>query len=120
MPRPGLLYDIVGESLCSEVIFILCYLTVFLLIFYLRVIPFREKPSLQPQTAVQPTVVSKEIVSVTHRTGRSQMGCSFVVRFLTNMGQTLELYAYEEEFGGLKEGVTGLLTCRGRYFVDFK
>ena len=47
------------------------------------------------------------------------MGYSFVINFLTEDGQTLELYAYEIEFGGLKEGTRGVLTYKGRYFVDY-
>ena len=44
MPRAGLLYGIVDESLCSNLIFVLYFLALMLLIFYMRVIPFREKP----------------------------------------------------------------------------
>ena len=47
------------------------------------------------------------------------MGYSFVINFLAEDGQTLELYAYEVEFGGLKEGMNGILTYKGRYFVAF-
>lgn len=32
----------------------------------------------------------------------------------------LELHAHEIEFGGLKEGMEGILTYQGRYFMDFK
>ena len=39
---------------------------------------------------------------------------------MTEEGKELELFAYEIEFGGLKEGVKGELTYKGRYFVDFK
>jgi len=47
------------------------------------------------------------------------MGYSFVVNFRTEDGKILELYAYEIEYGGLKEGITGVLTYQGRYFVSF-
>ena len=110
MPRAGLLYGIVDESLCSNLIFVLYFLALMLLIFYMRVIPFREKPCYEPEKAVQATVISKEIVSDTQRSGRSQMGYSFVITFRTADGENLELYAYEEEFGGLKDGTSGTLT----------
>jgi len=48
------------------------------------------------------------------------MGYSFVVTFRTAQGELLELYAYEVEFGGMKEGMTGMLTYQGPYFVDFQ
>ena len=48
------------------------------------------------------------------------MGYSFVVNFQTDDNQALELYAYETEFGGLKEGIKGKLIYQGRYFVDFE
>ena len=120
LPMPGFLYGIVDETLCSNLLFVLYFFALMLLISYLRVIPFREKPCCEPEKAVQASVISKEIISGTQRSGRSQMGYSFVVTFRTTDDQTLELYAYEEEFGGLKEGVAGLLTYQGRYFVDFK
>ena len=31
----------------------------------------------------------------------------------------LSVACYEIEFGGLKEGMEGILTYQGRYFVDF-
>ena len=120
MPRAGFLYGLVDERVCAELIFVIYLLALMVLIFYLRVFPFREKPSFDPEEAVHATVISKEIVSGTQRSGRSQMGYSFMVTFRTSDGQTLELYAYEEEFGGLKEGMAGELTYQGRYFVDFK
>ena len=117
---PGLLCGIIPADICYHIMASVYGLALFLLLFYLRVVPFMEKPSNQPERAVRATVVSKEIVSGTHRSGRSQMGYSFLVRFQTDDGQILELYAYEEEFGGLREGMTGILTYQGRYFVDFK
>ncbi len=89
------------------------------LIFYLRVRWFMEKPTTEPEKTVMATVASKEVREGTNRSGRSMMGYSFVVNFQTEDGQTLELYAYEIEFGGLKEGMKGMLTYKGRYFVSF-
>jgi hypothetical protein len=48
------------------------------------------------------------------------MGMSFVITFQTEEGDSLELYAYEEEYGALREGMAGTLTYRGRYFVSFE
>ena len=120
LPRPGFLCGIVDVSTCRELIFSLYILALMVLIFYLRVIPFREKPCYEPEKAVPATIISKEIVSGTQRSGRSHMGYSFVITFRTADGENLELYAYEEEFGGLKEGMAGVLTYQGRYFVDFQ
>ena len=119
-PRPGLLYGIISEEFCHGIMAVTYGLALFLLIFYLRVLPFREKPSTEPVKTVQATIAAKEIHPGTHRSGRSQMGYSFLVHFQTDDGQRLELYAYEEEFGGLKEGMSGVLTYQGRYFVDFQ
>ena len=90
------------------------------LIFYLRIRLFTEKPSGEPERSVAATVISKEVREGTNRSGRSMMGYSFVVNFQTEDGQTLELYVYEIEFGGLKEGMTGMLTYQGPYFVSFQ
>ena len=80
---------------------------------------FREEPSNEPERTVSATVIFKEVQEGTNRSGRSMMGYSFLITFRTEGGETLDLYAYEVEFGGLKEGMTGQLTYQGRYFVDF-
>ncbi len=116
MPGPGLLYN---EEM-GYLIVVPYGLAIMLLVFYMYARAFQEKPCYEPQRMTQATVASKEIVSGTHGSGRSQMGYSFLVTFRTAEGNSLELYAYEEEFGGLKEGMQGLLTYQGRYFVDFK
>ena len=90
------------------------------LVFYLRVRMFTEKPSDELRRSAPATVISKEVREGTNRTGRSMMGYSFVVTFRTDSGETLELYTYEIEFGGLKEGMKGELTYKGRYFVSFE
>ena len=116
----GVLYGIVPGDVCYDIIAVVYGLAFFLLISYLRVLPFQEKTSQDPRISVQATVVSKEIRSGTRSSGRSQMGYSFVVCFETEDRQMLELYAHEIEFGGLKEGMEGILTYQGRYFMDFK
>lgn len=116
----GLLYGIVPGDVCYYIIAVAYGMAFFLLISYLRVLPFQEKPSWDPKISVRATVTSKEVKSGTHSSGRSQLGYSFVVNFATEDNQTLELYAHEIEFGGLKEGMKGVLTYQGRYFVDFR
>lgn len=117
---PGLLCGIVSPEVCYYIMFVVYALAFLLLISYLRVLPFKEKPSREPEKTVSATVASKEVRSGTQGSGRSQMGYSFVVNFLTEEGQNLELYAYETEFGGLREGTKGVLTYQGRYFVNFE
>lgn len=116
----GLLYGIIPAEICDFLMVLVYGTASCLLIFYLRIRWFLEKPSEEPERTVAATVVSKEVKSGTHETGRSMMGYSFVITFLTADGQRLELYAYEIEYGGLKEGMKGVLTYRGRYFVDFQ
>ena len=118
--NPGLLYGIVPEAVCGFIRILVYGTAACLLIFYLRVRMFLEKPSKEPQKAVAASVLSKEVKQGTHESGRSMMGYSFVVTFRTAEGQTLELYAYEIEFGSLQEGMEGLLTYQGRYFVSFQ
>ncbi len=120
MPFPGLLYDTVLKDFCDYLIILPYGLAIMLFIFYMYAHAFQEKPSYEPILVVQANVTSKEIISGTHNSGRSQMGYSFLVTFQTEDGQTLELFAYEEEFGSLKEGMTGKLTYQGRYFIDFE
>ena len=86
---------------------------------FLKVFPFKEKTSKEPTKTVRATVVSKEVKRGTHQSGRSKGGYSYAITFMTEDGQELELFAYEIEFGGLKEGMSGELTYKGRYFVTF-
>ena len=115
----GFLYGIVPEEICNSFLTVVYAIALYLLIFYLRVHMWMEKPSNEPEKSVVATVVSKEIKTGTRKTGRSVMGYSFAISFLTEDGQTLELYAHEIEYGSLKEGMKGMLTYQGRYFVNF-
>ena len=81
---------------------------------------FQEKPSDEPERTVTATVVSKEVIPGAHGAGRSKGGYSYVADFRTEDDRTMRLFAYEEEFGALKPGMTGTLTYKGRYFVDFE
>ena len=120
MPRPGLLYIPLLKDTCDYLIVVVYGLAIMLFICYMYARAFQEKPSYDPLETLQAVVVSKKVVSGTHSTGRSQMGYSFLITFRTADNQELKLYAYEEEFGGLKEGMAGVLTYQGRYFVDFQ
>ena len=115
----GVLYGIVPEEVCRFILMLVYVAAAGLLVMYLRVRWFMEKPSAEPEKTVMATVESKEVKEGTNRSGRSMMGYSFAVNFRTEAGETLELYAYEVEFGALKEGMKGSLTYRGRYFVSF-
>lgn len=89
------------------------------LIHFLNVRLWGEKPSKEPEKTVTATVIAKEVKAGTQGSGRSKGGYAYAVSFQTEDGNTLELYAQEIEFGGLKEGMRGTLTYRGRYFVSF-
>jgi len=116
----GLLYGIVPEEICRAILALVYVAAAGLLVMYLRVRWFLEKPSADPEKTVAAAVVSKEVKEGTHRSGRSMMGYSFVVTFRTETGEILELYTYEIEYGGLKPGMKGNLTYQGRYFVSFE
>jgi len=115
----GLLNGIIPDHVCYYIMAAVYGLAFLLLLFYIRVRPFCEKPSLEPKKAIVATVISKEVRRGTNRSGRSTMGYSFVINFKATNGQTLEIYAYEIEYGGLKVGMKGALTYQGRYFVSF-
>lgn len=90
------------------------------LIYWLRVFPFTEKKTKEPEQSARAVVTSRRVQSGTHRSGRSSgMGYTYLVTFRLNDGRELELYAYEEEFGALQENAEGTLTWKGPYFVSF-
>ncbi len=116
----GVLYGIVPEAVCDSILLLVYLLAASLAVAYLKAHWFLEKPAEGPGITVQATVVSKDIKPGTHHAGRSKGGFSYVVYFQTADGQMLELFTYEIEFGGLKEGTQGLLTYQDRYFVRFE
>ena len=108
------------------------------LLYFLRVRLWGEKKSKEPEITVMATVVSKEqlgarpsgVSIVAYQDDKIMLLKEFrmsINKSIYNLcagmlekGETLELYAYEIEFGGLKEGSKGQLTYQGRYFVRFE
>ena len=90
--------------------------------FWLRTFPFREKKTNEPQRTAKAEVVSRRVQSGNPiRSGRSSgFGYTFLVTFRLEDQTALELYAYDHEYGALKEGMTGNLTWKGPYFVHFE
>lgn len=92
-----------------------------LLVFWLRTFPFREKKTREPERTARASVLSRRVQSGNPiRSGRSTQGYTFLVTFRLEDGSELELYAYDEEYGGLTEGLEGQLTWKGPYFVSFE
>lgn len=116
----GLLYGVIPETICDSIRIVIYGTAVCLVISCLSASLWRGKPAKEPRKTVAATVLSKEVKAGTYGAGRSQMGYSFAINFLTKDGQTIELFAYDYEFGRLKEGMKGTLTYQGRCFVDFK
>ena len=93
----------------------------FFLVYWLRTFPFREKKTKEPERTAEAEVLSRRVQSGNPiRSGRSHQGYTFLVTFRLEDGQELELYAYDHEYGGLNEGMTGSLTWKGPYFVRFE
>lgn len=98
----------------------LLLLVLFFFVYWLRVLPFREKKTKEPERTMKAKLVTRQVKSGTQRSGRSQgMGYSFLLTFETADGNKLELYAYDHEYGALREGMAGSLTWKGPYFVSF-
>ncbi len=87
---------------------------------WLWVRAFQEKKTKEPEQTAHARLKSREIRSGTHGTGRSKGGYTFFLTFQRNDGSTLELAAFEEEYGALREGMSGKLTWKGPYFVSFE
>ena len=101
-------------------LYILGMLVLFFGIYWLRVWPFREKKTKEPEQTAPAKVLSRRVQSGTHRSGRSSgMGYTYLVTFEQPDGTQLELYAYDTEYGALREGMEGTLTWKGPYFVNF-
>lgn len=116
----GVLYGIVPEGVCDLILVAVYGFSLALFVAWIRARWALETPTAEPERTVAATVVSKEVVSGTRGAGRSKLGYSFVIHFATEDGRMLEIFAYEEEFGRMREGMQGQLTFQGRYFVDFE
>lgn len=104
----------------KTVIYAILILAAVFLICWLKVLPFTEKKTRDPEQSAHAKILSRRIQSGNpHRSGRSTLGYTFMVTFELDDGTQMELYAYEVEYGGLQEGMTGILTWKGRYFVHF-
>ena len=92
-----------------------------LLVFWLRVRPFREKKTKEPERTARAKLMDRRVESGTNRSGRSSgMGFSYVLTFRLETGEELELFAYETEYGALREGAQGTLTWKGPYYISFE
>lgn len=90
-------------------------------IFWLHAFPFTQKKTRQPERTAQASVISRRVQSGNPiRSGRSAgFGYTFPMTFRLEDGEELELYAYDHEYGALREGMEGVLTWKGPYFVSF-
>lgn len=101
-------------------VFVIFIIAGLFLISWLKVFPFTEKKTKAPEQSARAELLSRRIQSGNpHRSGRSHMGYTFLLTFRLDDGSQRELYAYEEEYGALREGMTGNLTWKGNYFVSF-
>ena len=104
----------------KTVLLFLFFLAVASLIFWLRSFPFREKKTTEPERTAKAKVIARRIQSGADRSGRSVMGYNHVVVFHLEDGQEVSLYTHDVEYGTLREGMTGKLTWKGPYFVNFE
>lgn len=105
----------------KTILLFLLFLTGAGLFFWLRAFPFREKKTREPAKTAHAVIIHRRVQSGNpHRSGRSSgMGYTYLITFRLDDGRELELYAYETEFGALREGMEGQLAWKGRYFVSF-
>jgi len=104
----------------KTVLFVAGMLVLMAFIFWLRTFPFRERKTKEPERTANAEVVSRQVETGANRTGRSSgMGYNYRITFRLEDGTEVALYAYDHEYGGLKEGITGKLTWKGPYFIRF-
>ena len=90
-------------------------------VFWLRVLPFREKKTDEPERTANAEVIARRVESGTNRSGRSSgMGYNYRIIFRLEDSTEIALYAYDHEYGALREGMTGILSWKGPYFVGFE
>jgi len=104
----------------KTVLFAAGMLVLMAFLFWLRTFPFRERKTKEPERTAEAEVISRQVETGANRTGRSSgMGYNYRITFRLEDGTEVALYAYDHEYGGLKEGMTGKLTWKGPYFIRF-
>lgn len=102
-------------------LFIVCMLALFGFLYWLRTFPFREKKTDEPERTAKAEVIARRVETGANRTGRSSgMGYNYRILFRLEDGSEVSLYAYDHEYGALREGMTGRLTWKGPYFLRFE
>lgn len=102
-------------------LFIVGMLALMGFVFWLRILPFREKKTDEPERTANAEVIARRVESGANRTGRSSgMGYNYRIRFRLEDSTEVSLYAHDHEYGALREGMTGRLTWKGPYFVRFE
>lgn len=105
----------------KELYWFLGTLAVCILIYQMRVLPFREKKTTAPKKTAHARLIGREVIRGTHGAGRSSgMGYSYLLTFVLDDGTQIQLYAHDVEFGALKEGDSGSLTWQGRYYMGLE
>jgi len=90
-------------------------------VFWLRVLPFREKKTREPERTAKAEVIARRVETGANRTGRSSgLGYNYRILFQLEDSTEVSLYAHDHEYGSLREGMTGILTWQGPYFVRFE
>ena len=102
-------------------LFIVGILALMGFVFWIRVLPFREKKTREPERTAKAEVITRQVESGANRTGRSSgMGYNYRITFRLEDGTDISLYAPDHEYGTLREGMTGTLTWKGPYYVSFE
>lgn len=105
----------------KTILFVTGMLTLMGLVYWLRVLPFREKKTGEPERTANAEVITRRVESGANRTGRSSgMGYNYRIIFRLGDGTEVSLYAHDHEYGALREGMTGTLTWKGPYYVSFE
>jgi len=104
----------------KTLLFIAGILAFYAIIYWLRTVPFRERKTSEPERTEKAVLTARQVENGANRTGRSSgMGYNYRLIFRLEDGSDLNLYAYDHEYGALREGMAGTLTWKGPYFVRF-
>jgi len=105
----------------KTMLFVIGTLALMGLVYWLRVLPFREKKTEEPERSEKAEVIARRVETGANRTGRSSgMGYNYRILFRLEDSTEVLLYAHDHEYGALREGMTGKLTWKGPYFVSFE
>lgn len=108
-----------GLTIDQEILILAGILATWVLITYSRMSSFINDSRNAPKISVKATLLSKDLKPGSYKGGKAVMDRSWIVIFETEDNKYIELLACKDDIVNLNTGTDGLLTYKGKQFIEF-